>query len=388
MISLKLNKIDRGARAKIVSGKNRAGILNKNDKVVIEVLDNILDHEKILVNGKVYLTQLPVKVLAGETLIGRMLKQNPFTIALDDLNNSLISKELNLRQILSMLSIEDIEITNKVIKLLLTKNKPLIKSKIIELLSFIKNFNRDYSADELGLLIEMMWAYSSFNYSKIFKDFEKIFDIPFNEVAGRIYDLWQKKVGTKNILDKLEKAIVLHLEKKTGLINLSAVKDKSKLFTEIISNIRKHTDKYGANKFNDDLITLKKLLLKYILQKSFYANAGIYPEFAVLLRKRKSYMYLFEYENIRKENTHSVFDTTFQISSDEVSIIGYLTNTRFYGEVTTINSNIIAIDQKIKRFNSVMLNYFNISAHIEIKKSDRIENKIRKNNYRHVANYS
>ena len=388
MISMKINKIGQGSRVKIVSGKKSAGSPNTNDKVLIEVLENVSDHEKILVNGKVYLAHLPLKVLAGETLVGRILKLDPFTIALDEFSNSLVSKKFNLREILSMLAIEETEISKKIIELLLKKNKPLVKSKIIELINFAEDSNRLYNSDELGLLIEVMWKYSSSNYSKIFKEFEKIFDISFNEISKRIFDLWSNEVGIKGIMNKLEKAIVLHLEKKTGLINLSAVKDKSKLFTEIIFDIRRHIDKYGLNEFDDELITLKKLLLKYILQKSFYANAGIYPEFTVLLRERKPDLYLFEYENIGKGDTESLLGTTFQISSNETSIIGYLTDIRFYGELRTVNSSIVTINQKIKKFNSVMLNFFNLSSNIEVKESGAVEDKVGKYNYRYVANYS
>ena len=107
-----------------------------NSLVLLQVLDKIGNNYKILINGILFQSKLPLSLKVGEETIAKVISQNPFSLKLNDLLKAKYLTSENISLLLSLLGIEQNEKSISFVKELLSHKQSLRKSKIKKALEF------------------------------------------------------------------------------------------------------------------------------------------------------------------------------------------------------------------------------------------------------------
>lgn len=122
--------------------------------VRIEVLGRNLNRYNILVNGKLYQTDLPVTVLPGDILLAKAINLTPIKLQLNDL----LKTDLNYNSLIYLLDKLNVDITDlslEIIKILLKNRKPIVKSSIQNIVNLIGIEEQSTISSDLESLVKL-----------------------------------------------------------------------------------------------------------------------------------------------------------------------------------------------------------------------------------------
>ncbi len=370
-------------KLKILTNTRQKSAALLHSLVDIRVIGKTEGFHKVLVDGRLYVTQLPLEVEIGEILIGSVVKKNPLVISLDSFFNYQTMNSPLLKKILLKLRIGIDRKSMDAVALIIKNNKALVKSKILLLIKALQTVEFNLTEGERSVLVKLIWYYDEATFTELFKLFRQSFDVSFNAIAGNIYRSWlhlRATVYNEGLLKALEKIIALNFDMQTGLEDLSPLKNKVDKFIDLYGMIEKiETD--GLFK-HTEYRNLKNNLMKYIFQKLIYQHASVYPEFTAVISNNKSSLFLFKYENMQDLSYNESYGINIR-SENGGNLVGLLTGKSFYGELKNVFGNEELVKERVNNFNVNMLNTYGLSVNIKILDTteEGSKNKIIKRNY-------
>ena len=344
--------------------------------VKIEVIEKYSKGEKVLIDGRLYITELPIDLEIGDVVAGKVIKNNPLTVSLD------IKKENRVRQIdrlLKILNIKKNPISSEVLNLLLVMQKPLVKKYTEELISFMQTSGFHYSFDELKVLVYLIWNGNKTSLDKTLKRYTEIFNESFESVSEKVFKILtglRIESINKELIDKIWNVFVLE---NTGQLS-SFLNNKTEKELEILT-LLKRWDNNLIDLYRSEFKLLKSYLGKFILQKSYYALTDTYKEFVILKSDKGYKQYFIKYE---QENGTEVSNLLITTSEGEEKIIGYLTKNIIYGEIHSPANELIS-EYLVNEFNRNIKPKLKIKSYLRFKQNGE---RRKRNGYRSVVNYS
>ncbi len=312
---------------KIVASRVRKNLPKINSLVKIEVLEKLKGNYKILVDGELYQSKLPVKAKAGDIIMGQLANLNPLTIKLDSFSGIELSASGTVGIILKELGLAKTELAEKLITELIKTHKHLSKEKIERFLDFAGNSLTSLDKFQFGLLIAMIWddgdAYSTREKRAVFS---RVFDISFWELSDRIFEevINLKKLNLPESVEKiLDEKTVFDFKEFEEKKVLSGISSKVRSYIELTDFIE---EGIAGNRFDSltekSFSRLSDLLVKYVLQKALLNKYKIYIDFAIVRNDYGYRLWKFSYNKIVNKLGEAVykFET---YAEDKVSSIDY-----------------------------------------------------------------
>lgn len=253
----------------------------ENSLVEVSVLDKSNGNYKLLIEGNVFQSKLPVSVNVGEALLAKVISVNPFTLSLDKIFQAKMLTAGNLAIILSKLGIAETEVSTKVLKAFLKEEKPLVKSKLKKVIEMLEHEDVKLQEEMLSLLIQVIHMDEGRgSFSK--KSFAKVFQYPLETLSGEILASVKRlnKTGIpEEVLLGINKALVLDGESFSAL----EVKEKSQgKALEILDEL------IGAGnlseKVKQEISGLREVLIRFNMLRACYMKTGVYPGFILIKR--------------------------------------------------------------------------------------------------------
>jgi len=173
---------------KIVASRVRKNLPQLNSLVKIEVLEKLKSNYKILVDGELYQSKLPIKANSGEIMLAQLVNMNPLTLRLDSFIGSQMLSDGMAGLILKSLGLGKTEIAEKLILELLKSKKHPSKEKIKQFVDFAGSSLTSLDELQFSLLAAIIWDDKSYNSgSEKRAVFSSIFDISFWDLAEQIF---------------------------------------------------------------------------------------------------------------------------------------------------------------------------------------------------------
>ncbi len=318
-----------------------------NSTVQVNVLEKIGSNYRLLINGSVYQSNLPVTTEKGEEFLAKVMSHQPLTLGLDNFAKFGQLDAQSASLLLSKLKIAETDLTKTLLEKVVSSKKPLLKSKIDRLIEYAENMDIKIDDVLMQLLISAVWNLSEDKLKETKNIFEEVFDISFEELSKQIFALINKSNElnlSQGYYDLVNDSFILDAENFEQQLNISAVKDKSERFLNLIQFIYENESQLNLdNSANDVLSELRTFSLKYVLQKALYGKFEIYPEFAILKRKGKLELVNFRLEK-NDGNSYRVISKIDLDKDDSFFIQGLFTNEKFIGEAIVNNK----IDELVK----------------------------------------
>lgn len=266
-----LKATDAGATPKLLPAENSL--------VEVSVLDKSNGNYKLLIEGSVFQSKLPVSLNTGEALLAKVISVNPFTLSLDKIFTAKMLTEGNLALVLSKLGIAETEASSKVLKAFLKEEKPLVKSKLKKVIEMLEHEDVKLSEEMLSLFIQMIHmdeGRGSFSN----KSFVKVFQYPLETLSGEILDSVKRlnKMGIpEEVLLGINKALVLDGESFSAL----EVKEKSQCKAGDMLDELNRAGNIGE-KARQEISGLREILIRFNMLRACYMKAGVYPGFILI----------------------------------------------------------------------------------------------------------
>ncbi|HEX2960672.1 MAG TPA: hypothetical protein VHO43_02715, partial [Ignavibacteriales bacterium] len=254
-----LKATDAGATPKLLPAENSL--------VEVSVLDKSNGNYKLLIEGSVFQSKLPVSLNTGEALLAKVISVNPFTLSLDKIFTAKMLTEGNLALVLSKLGIAETEASSKVLKAFLKEEKPLVKSKLKKVIEMLEHEDVKLSEEMLSLFIQMIHmdeGRGSFSN----KSFVKVFQYPLETLSGEILDSVKRlnKMGIpEEVLLGINKALVLDGESFSAL----EVKEKSQCKAGDMLDELNRAGNIGE-KARQEISGLREILIRFNMLRACY----------------------------------------------------------------------------------------------------------------------
>ncbi|MBK8945038.1 MAG: hypothetical protein IPM32_07150 [Ignavibacteriae bacterium] len=306
----------------------------KNNLVSIIPLEFFSHSLKVLIDGKIFIAEIDEKIPLKAELIAFVVEKNPITLSLNLTHLLTKNKNILFEQISEIFKITNTERFKELISKIILEEKPLIKSKYLQLEKITQRIKvKDL---ELTLLINLVWKYSEKEIPQILDLYENLFAISFSTVCKYLFN------SIKNLLLNQEDIYLLN-EVNSKLIydtkreNTSALQNKS----EILLNLIKYFN--DSNYISTDIDEFIKFSSIYILQKSVFKDYDFYPDFVVI--KRGSGLSFIKY-NIKKlylSNGLPSYKLEFEHGEIPAKVKGFLRNNFLVGsiDIEKYDSNIL-----------------------------------------------
>jgi hypothetical protein len=256
-----------------------------NSFVEINVLEKIGDMYKILIEGKLFQTNLNIKLNVNDAVIAKVISHEPFTVSLDNL---VLTKNINENVIALFLNKLNLPQTGKSVKALLAfikADKPLIKEKLLKLIEVLNNPDFEDADSTLELLVKILSAADE--KSMVFnKNFIKNFQKPVEKLIAEIFES-AKNLNSQNlpkdVLEKLNSLIMLDADGMSSEDMTALLKNGKELLIELEKIISEGLEKGALTKEQTaELKNLKELLERFVNQDKKVPPDKILEKLSVL----------------------------------------------------------------------------------------------------------
>ena len=222
---------------------------SKNLIVNVRVLDKIGPVFKILVNGSLFQSKLPIGLGINDEFLAKVISENPFILALNVFDENESGLLFITEFLLSEIKFELTESIKKALLIILENKKALIKKKLKKLINQLKNINRELNEIEIGLLINLIWESNEDYSEELFGKKDNVFNISFEKLAESIYetfiDLQNEKIP-QDIKNLLNSTLVLNLDEQDKVTQSFVLSNKSNRFLKIIRS-EEHTSELQSH---------------------------------------------------------------------------------------------------------------------------------------------
>ncbi len=344
---------------KIVASRVRKNLPKLNSLVKIEVLEKLKGKYKILVNGELYQSKLPIKASERDIIMAQLINLNPVTLKLDAFNANQLVTSGAIGIILKELGITKTTLAEKLIEKLLKTNKHLSKEKIKRFLDYAENSHHKLDELQFGLLIAMIWDDSdSGSFTEKRAIFNTIFDISFWSVGNQIYKnvVTLKGLGIPQDLDEMiNNKLIFSCKNFEKEKILSGISSKVRNYIELTDSIEEKISKdFVDADIRINLISLSELLIKYILQKSLLNKYKIYVDFVIANSDNGLRLWEFSYYKIFNKFGEPVYKMESSSNEGNLSVDFdlFLIGDKLRGKVETSNikdGNIIKLKSGLQK---------------------------------------
>lgn len=342
-----------------------------NSTALLNVIEKINSSYKVLINGKVFQTQLPINAEKGDDILARVIQQNPFTLALDRFENLLVDVNAVL-SLLEKLQISRTVLSEKILKLVAAGKKAITKSKLEKIINYIEKSGVEFDESRLVLLINLIWDNSNETYQEIANSYHKIFDISFEKLSAEIYEslLRLNRLNLpEQIYLKINEAMIFDYENEAHQFNLVSVGDKSDEFLALARIIEGETERNQlAASALSELEYMQSLLIKYILQKAIYNKYNIYPEFVIIKFKSRLELINYQYEKGANGNgdSYKLFINPDKDRFENTVIHAMMNTSKIYGLINSTAANFSRIEDYLCKLNARIGEEINIDSYLTV----------------------
>ncbi|OGU33895.1 MAG: hypothetical protein A2068_01850 [Ignavibacteria bacterium GWB2_35_6b] len=355
----------------INAGSAVSNLPQVNSTALLNVIEKMNSTYKVLINGKVFQTQLPINAEKGDDILARVIQQNPFTLALDKFEN-LLSDPNAVLSLLEKLQLSKTVLSEKILKLVALNRKAITKSKLEKIINYIEKSGVEFDESRLVLLINLIWDNSNETYQDITNSYHKIFDISFEKLSAEIYEslLRLNRLNLpQEIYFKINEAMIFDYENEAHQFNLVSVGDKSDEFLSLARVIEGEVERnvIGASALYE-LEHMQGLLVKYILQKAIYNKYNIYPEFVIIKFKSRLELinYQFEKSANGKDDSYKLFINPDKDRFENTVIHAVMNTSRIYGLINSTASNFSKIEDYLCKLNARIAEEINIDSYLTV----------------------
>ena len=333
--------------------------LQKGTIFNVEVLERIGKEYKILIGGKLFQSKLPVQMQKGDEFAAKISSVNPLVLALTEFD---LSEPAKLKMLISLLGLEKAGLKRLIIEKVLESKKVLYKKKMRKLAEITEHYNNEIDELALSLLIHLIWREEESAQHFFDDDFKKVFDVSFRELCKQIFEQVKLLIDLripKPILQKINRNMIYDPDKPD---ELDTLKDKSKSFVEMISFINAVTGSVDLPFIEiNELKKFRKLLLKYIIQKSVYASMGLFPDFTIV-NYHNPYKLVYFIFLANDEVTRLISE--FELKNfGEIKLNSFFVNKELKGKVI-VENNEEYLAGELKVLNRVLKKDLNIDSHL------------------------
>lgn len=326
---------------KLSSKSSLPNLPQENSIVTLKVVEKFDALYKVLINGEVFQTKLPIDVNIGDFLIGKVITNNPLTIGLDNFGQLKFIDQQVLVDIIKKLGIKVSKTSLTVIEKLIVSKKTLVKSKVEDMLSLIDNDIEmlDY---QIGILIGLMWNATYHKKEDLYEVTKILKEIPFDKLCNEIFLSIIRINGLNlpnSIYNAIAKVFFININE-DNISNLAA--NKNSLIVDLILNLSGWAEQYSSLKTeSDELNYLVERLIKYHLQKKIYSTFNFFPDFYIIINNKELDLVVYSYEQISGSLGNKYFKTDIICGNNNKykgSIDGVFINTGFAGKMNIIDS--------------------------------------------------
>ncbi len=352
---------------------------SKNSIVNVRVIDKIGPVFKILVNGSLFQSKLPIGLGINDEFLAKVISENPFILALNVFDENESGLLFITEFLLSEIKFELTPSIKKALLIILENKKALIKKKLKKLINQLKNINRELNEIEIGLLINLIWEPNEDYDEELFGKKDNVFNISFEKLAESIYETFidlQKEKISQDIENLLNSTLVLNLDEQDEVTQSFVLSNKSNRFLKIIKLIDFYNEERNFN--HRTAVNLETLLLKYILQKVVYGKFNVQPEFVILKKETDYELVIFTVEQIdNKLNKNSIRITCNTVTEAFGNTFWelYLTSDSVNGEISIRPEVKGQCKIRIKNFNQEVNQLLKMFSFIEIKDAGNYPDK-------------
>lgn len=330
-----------------------------NSIVGLQILEKISGGYKVLIDGKLFQANLPFNFQVNELIIARVINKNPFTLQVNNLLTSDLSRAFLANDIISRFNLKNTSDIQKIVNQIIDSNKPLEKSRMEALVRYLDIFDFQYNDLLFALMIQIAWN----NYNDLYK-----------EIAS-----WKKSffnINLEELLTDLAKKILFIRE------NPKIYPGHFILVENLITDCRNATINYNSNreilyrllincgKYDDNFNQeFKTLILKFFIQIAIYNYFGIFPEFGFINKGDNLHIVLYFYYM----NNEAEPKPPYLIVEDYINVWGKykLTAIQNKNEINCILNlgNTVVIDPLIlaNKLQMKILSQYNIKTNMIIK---------------------
>ena len=353
-------------------GSSVGNLPDINSTALLNVLEKFNNTYKVLINGKVFQTQLPVNVERGDELLAKVLQQYPFTLALDKFENLLTAEAGALLSLLEKLNLSKSALSEKILRHVIANKKSLTKSKLEKIIAYVEKQGVDFDESQLVLLINLIWDNSHEGFNDISNSYHKIFDISFERLSAEIFEslLRLNRLNLpEEIYFKLNATMIFDYENEAHEFNLLSVGDKTDEFLALARIIEDESEKNALPIPSIlELEVLQGLLIKYILQKAVYNRYNIYPEFVIIKFKSRLELitYQFEKTTIGRDESYKILINPDKDHYENTAIHAMMNSSKLFGVINSTTSNFSRIEDYLCKLNTKIFEEINIDSYLTV----------------------
>lgn len=265
----------------------------KNSVVSFSILDKTGNDYKILINGKVYLSSLPVNAKQGDSLLGVVLNNNPMVLNLVNILNMKSLNPENLLILISKLGLRKTENNVNLLKAFIINKKPILKDHLDKFSEILEGLDFLFDESQLSYLI-MVFA-NDLNFQSFDKNTAEYFRHPLNEIIKEIFSVMQKEAAKDKAVNSIYGMMSVDCEngdfEKKLIANLFG---RDKLIAEWISE--------NKNNLSVGTQRLISLFSRYLVQKGFLAKEGIFPGFVIAIKREGNELTEYKIEKTSRDD--------------------------------------------------------------------------------------
>ncbi len=306
------------------SGLSGFGRMKKNEELSkIEVLEKFGSVYKVIIDGRVFQSRLPLNAVKGEVILGRLLSSEPPVIKINNLYNS--SAGVNIAVYAAgILGMEKSVSARKVISILLKKNLPLVKSRIEFYAELFEKMNI-YDEDVIDQFTAITGGLKDpRQHSEYFSYLMITDDTLFGEIRNEV-SKHPENCHLLNLVDDLGKPGANDLLESADLDN------------------RCEADIFGGETHSK----IEKLLAVYLIQNKYYSFSNIFRKMMVEKTGRILLVTLKRKIKNDLENKIEIIAELYSETGKEILYEGTIT-----GETFSYSTDVVYDGESAAEFNS------------------------------------
>lgn len=347
----------------IQSGISSSVALPKEGSVVLlNILEKLEGAYRILIDGKLFQAQLFIPLKKGDWLLGLVLKQNPLKISANLNVSGNEGLEHYAGGLLSRLGIEDSESGRKLVLEILRQKKPLLKEKIELAEAYIKDHQLFMADLSLKLLIEFLWSEGNDMGAS---ELNEIFLLPFECLAELIFNSVKRLNSLEKkpkITEDINELFILDAEGEFSYKEAYKLRNKSRGALEIIKLLKNAA--YYQGEASEILLSLKALLIRYIIQQSLFHSFSMYPDFLIIRNRLglELILYRFETQPGSEGTIHSMLFSQNLPVLGSAAVRAFFYGSKFWGEVIVALDNIGPMVKCLDSLNSEVFRILGVDS--------------------------
>jgi hypothetical protein len=262
-----------------------------NSLVLIKILDKQGSNYKLLINGSVFKSSLPINIIKGDEVLARVISHQPFRLTLNNLNTT-------TQNLLSVLNFSDKKEVREFLKEISEKNTPLEKKKLKNFVDFIEKKESGIDHLQLALLAQVYVVVPEY-LGNFTEESENIFKYKFEEVVQNIFLSLRKLYNRNETISRIIDPLINVANNGSIQNSLTHYDSRDIQIITLINSVSK-INIINFSYLKAEFENLCFWLVIYLFQKSVYNYFRIYPDFLVISNDDELYLFnIYSHKNDR-----------------------------------------------------------------------------------------